>query len=284
MKRFALGAVLVVAIAPLATAQYTPSAGAIGNLHPILIDTDGNGPDVGDGEIVPDMTGPSSMVVPNPWDDCNPSDPDTNELDLTRPPLAGPGPFTGGRRDTENQTETLLADQFAGGRPTRFLMNVNKNSDPTYKTGTGQMLDTNGDGIFDAIQGSGGVTFQIGLLLDDADNDSNYDHVSVPWGQASALGVRNDDGCMDDGVTNLTDDPQIWVPLADTTGDGIPDAVALDLDDDGDPDPEFLLGPLVAGPANIGDAVPTLTEWASIAAALALAAVAWLQIRAHGLG
>jgi hypothetical protein len=42
-------------------------------------------------------------------------------------------------------------------------------------------------------------------------------------------------------------DPQIFVPLADTNGDGIPDSPAFDFNNDGKPDPEFLVSPIVAG-------------------------------------
>lgn len=277
MKRLALAA-MVIALACPWSASAQPTTRYVGPHFPILVDTNGDGlpTESVDTPIVPLFDGTSTLTIPNPWESCGPAT--HNVFSLTTGGGLVPGAFTGGSRSREGQTETLVADQFSNGRPVRFAMEVDKPGFPD-KSGVGRVLDENGDGVYDALQGSGDVNFNIDILLQDVDSDGYGDYASIPWAQASALGVDTSDKC-----TVADGDPQIWVPLADTTGDGIPDAIALDLNGDGVRDPQFLPGPIIAGPAHIGEAVPTLGEWTAILAALALAGVAWLQMRSHGIG
>jgi hypothetical protein len=277
MKRFALAGVvgLVVLACPLvSSAQLTNKY--VGPAHPILYDSNANGiPDENVDGAIQLLVAGNQLTVQNPWEACGPAT--HNVMTLTTDPLGGP--FTGGTRTTENQTESVVADRITSGRPTRFTMNVDRAG--TDKSGQGLMIDQNGDGIYDGINITGDVSAQIGLLLQDVTSDGYADYVSIPWGQASALGVATGDGC---GPGAGNSDPQIWVPLADTNNDNIPDSIAFDLDSNDQPDTQFLVGPIIAGPAVIGENAPTLSEWAGIGAAIALAMVAWLQIRNQGLG
>jgi hypothetical protein len=201
-------------------------------------------------------------------------------INLFGAPLAVGGPFIGGTRAAGNQDETVQATTFnAGGRPTGFSMLVDRTTGPD-KSGTGQMVDQNGDGIYEALSGSGAVNFQVDIITEDTTGDGYGDYVSIPWSQASSLGVDTTDGCN----PVAGGDPQIWVPIADTDNDNIPDSIVLDLDGNGTPDPQFLASAIIAGAPAAGDSVPTLGEWATIGAALAIAMVAWLQIRAQGIG
>ncbi len=92
--------------------------------------------------------------------------------------------------------------------------------------GTGQLFDTNGDGIYDSldVQGtnSGGsvpVT-RISLLPRDATGDGRPDYITLPWTTSGAgmLGVFTDST------------PQIYVPLTDTDADGWPDTVTVEVE------------------------------------------------------
>ena len=280
MKRFALSAVLVLLCASVALAQVAVTGKMVGPNAPIYVDTNGDGvPGTSDTPIVPLFDGDRTLTVPNPWENCGPATHNVVVLDQN---FAAVGtPFTGGTRTTENQTERLVADQFVGGRPTHFSMNVVKPGFPD-KTGSGQMVDENGDGVFDALQGggTGWVNFLLDLVFSDTTGDGWGDYVSIPWSQASALGVDKSDGC-----TVAGGDPQVWVPMADTNGDGRPDSIVLDLNGDGIPDPQFLPGPIIGAAAVVvSNPIPTLSQWAMLLTTLALALAAWMQIRTHGLG
>jgi hypothetical protein len=280
MKRFFLSAVAVLLCAPMALAQVAVSGKMVGPNAPIYVETSGDGvPGTGnDIPIVPLFDGDRTLTVPNPWENCGPATHNVVVLDQN---FAAVGtPFTGGTRTTENQTERIVADQFIGNRPTHFTMTVQKGL--TTKQGTGQVIDENSDGIFDALQGggTGWVNFLLDLVFSDTTGDGWGDYVSIPWSQASALGVDKTDGCVVAGG-----DPQVWVPMADTNGDGRPDSIVFDLNGDGIPDPQFLPGPVIGAAVVVArNPIPTLSQWAMLLTTLALALAAWMQIRAHGLG
>lgn len=92
-------------------------------------------------------------------------------------------------------------------------------------SGTGTLLDTNGDGIYDTLELAGtrnGVaipTTQVSLVLRDVTGDGRPDYITVPWttGGAGMLGV----------ITTVT--PQIYVPLTDTDGDGWPNTITVQV-------------------------------------------------------
>lgn len=92
-------------------------------------------------------------------------------------------------------------------------------------TGTGTLLDTNGDGIYDTlnVQGSNrsqpSIAANISLRPLDVTNDGRPDYITVPWttGGAALLGV------------DVVQTPQIYVPLTDTNGDGWPDTITAQV-------------------------------------------------------
>ena len=275
MNRLALGAILLALVPCVATAQVVERY--VGPNFPILVDTSGDGlptPGVDTG-IVPTLAG-DTMTIPNPWEGCGAAT--HNVVQLTRPPvIVAVPPYNGGNRTTENQTESIVADEIEGGRPVHFAMNVDKPGFPD-KNGTAEVVDDNLDGVYDAFEGAGdgGINFSLDILLADVSADGFDDYASIPWAQASALGVETGDGCLVSGG-----DPQIWIPLADTNDDGQPDSIVLDLDGNNVPDPDFLFGPVIAGAgvAPADNSIPTLSQWALLLASLALAATAWVQIR-----
>lgn len=92
--------------------------------------------------------------------------------------------------------------------------------------GTGQLFDTNGDGIYDALEvqgsNSGGSipATRMSLVPRDATGDGRPDYITLPWTTSGAgmLGVFTDST------------PQIYVPLTDTDGDGWPDTVTVQVE------------------------------------------------------
>lgn len=285
MKRLALGVILALVPCVALAQPVCPGGdlGMIGPCSPILVDTDTTpGPTPGtDTEIVPVMTGPSTMLIPNPWEDCQDVTPSTpkNVLQLSRASLVGGGPFTVGTRTTDNQQERIGVTQYDAGRPIHFAMNVEKPVGSGHASGDGGVVDANGDHIYDDIEGTGGggemgaINFLIDIVIDGSGN-----YATIPWAEADALAVQSSP-CVNGGLP-----APIHFPIADSTGDGVRDAIVLDLDGNGIPDPQFLLGPVIAGAQAARFSVPTLSQWGILLAGLAIAAVAWIQIRSSGLG
>jgi hypothetical protein len=118
-------------------------------------------------------------------------------------------------------------------------------------SGMGQLLDLNGDGIYESLQVQGskpsGAVPQtrMSLVPRDVTGDGRPDYITVPWttGGAGMLGVYTDST------------PQIYVPLTDTNADGWPDTVTVQVANGG---LVTTTGPPVSGAAlAAGDVVPT---------------------------
>lgn len=88
-------------------------------------------------------------------------------------------------------------------------------------SGTGQLFDQNGDGIYDALQveGTGVPQTRMSLLPKDVTGDGRPDYITVPWTTSGAglLGV----------FTDTT--PQVYFPLTDTNQDGWPDTITVQV-------------------------------------------------------
>lgn len=118
-------------------------------------------------------------------------------------------------------------------------------------TGTGQLLDLNGDGIYESLQVQGSrpsgpvPQTRMSLVPRDATGDGRPDYITVPWttGGAGMLGVTTDST------------PQIYLPLTDTNADGWPDTVTVQVANGG---LVTTTGPPVSGAAlAAGDVIPT---------------------------
>lgn len=258
--------------------------GAIGPSYPIRVDTNGNGTaDGSDTAIRPTWStfGPDILSIPTPWD----SDPSGNNLYFLGNRDSN-GHYTQiVRNNGAEQQMVTFTGYAANGTPNAFRLDADNFFYGTMRSGTGQLLDTNNDGIFDGIQGSGsGVSFSLPFVQVDTNGDGLGDHISIPWSQASLVGVDFADGTPVPG--NGGPDPQVWIPLADTNGDGKPDGFVIDLDGNGVPDsgtyaaPGF--GPIPAAPAvgggNGSAAAPTLSEWGALLTVLLLAAAGWMHL------
>jgi len=147
---------------------------------------------------------------------------------------------------SRNETFTVSIDSLDPTmRPGTFSLTqvIEKNGVTTTRTGHGGAIDTNSDGKPDVFEGegTGQPKVSISLVYSDINGDGKADFASIPWSFGQVIGVNTGDGIPD---------PQVWVPLGDTNGDGTPDAPAFDFDHDDKPDPGLPFSPAVAGPAN----------------------------------
>ncbi|HEY3131196.1 MAG TPA: SBBP repeat-containing protein [Acidobacteriota bacterium] len=166
----------------------------------------------------------------------------TSDIALSNP--NSQGRFQTATRRQQNlagttRTTTVTLDQFDANQraiSVSITHEIVKGTTTTRFTGKVTAVDENGDGIIDYFTGSetGQPAIRGSVVFYDVNGDGKPDFVSIPWAMAGGLGANSGD-------------PQIFVPLADTNGDGIPDSPAFDFDNDGKPDPEFLISPLVAG-------------------------------------
>jgi hypothetical protein len=130
-------------------------------------------------------------------------------------------------------------------------------------TTTMTVTDLNSDGVADAFAFVGQYNATIGLV-------QNGDYVSIPWSEASTLGIDTASPCA--GVPPL---PQIWIPLADTNGDGRGDAIVMDLNADGVADGDLLASPMISAPS-----VPTMGPGARLLLIMLIGAIgAWFLSR-----
>lgn len=262
----------------------TLMTGGIGPDAPILVDTNGNGTaDGGDARIVPTRYATTLISAPTPWVSSTTG---PNLYFMQNPDSFGR--YTSYERNCGAEVQTMSIQGYASnGTPNSFRLDAINSFYGTNRTGTGQLLDSNNDGIFDGVQGSGsGIAFSLPFVQVDTNGDGLGDHISIPWAQASLVGVDFNDGPAVAGAGGS--DPQVWIPLADTNGDGRPDGIVLDLDSNGIPDPGTFVstgfGP-IAAPASIQPgSAPTLSEWGALLTILLLAAAGWVHLnRTAGL-
>jgi hypothetical protein len=226
----------------------------LGPSFPALVDTNGDGrPTPGaDQAIVPQRN--EGVRIPSRWN-CVAQD-GNDQAFLSNP---SGGRFTSAFRSNHFRTQRATAGgfinppQFPVTRPTSFAFEERNLLNQVRASGTGSVLDGTGDGIYDTIQGAGNMNFLLGLVYSDITGDNNPDYVSIPWGQASMVGVRFGDGCGDP-------DPQVWLPLADSNSDGRPDSIVFDLDGNSVADPDLFSSPPIAGAPQ----VPTMSPWALV--------------------
>jgi hypothetical protein len=231
----------------------------VGPNFPIKVDSNGNGrPGSGDESIVPRRSG-SDVIINSRWSNCDPGS-NANRFTLSHPDSSGRYRRVFRTNGTRGQTVTITG--FTRGAPTEVSWSeIDTGGDNSY--GSGALLDVNGNGIFDTLMISGGVSATVSFV-----HTSGQDYISIPWSQASLLGV-------DFSATCGGSQPQIWIPLADTNGDGLGDTIVLDLNGNGRADDDFFQGPpLAAAPA------PTLGAAARAVLTLLLGGIAvWFLSR-----
>jgi hypothetical protein len=265
---WAVGAVALGSLGPVvpAAAEGMLSAG-----NPILVDDDGDGPDNGDRRFYalpcyrPGTHNNEDYCLTHPWQSCY----DTGGLrgqfeGSSDGVVADPNIVDGfGRSTATSYQSAVVGEVDRHGRPSQWQMVSATFGKPT-KEGKLEMIDANNDARYEylrieEIAGNPDFpTMLLGLVGADTNNDNFPDYASVEWSvqNATTWGIRD---CPQEGVGPA--DP-IWVPVGrDAQGDA---AVILDLNDDGAPDPQFLLGPKLALGAPVVP-IPTLGEWALLA-------------------
>ena len=284
------GLVVGWALASLPVFAQNPCSGVgcLGANYPALVDTNENGmPDPGvDMEIMLNPS-PTLVTIDSPWN-CDPSDVDNTIFFLN--PDGGGRWMNVERAIGSGRTQRVELDPGAmvGGRPTMFLF-TEIHPGASNVTGWGQTMDDNGDGFYDRMMGQetsgGGYMFDMSFVGTDV---GGVRYISIPWAMANLVGVRVGDGCGPAGTS--CEDPQVWIPLADTNGDGAGDSIVADLDGDGNEDDIYHWSPRLAmaaapgvafcpGAAIAGGAIPTLSGTGIALVILGLSFGGWLMLR-----
>lgn len=182
--------------------------------------------------IVPIRTG-NTVSYPTKWS-CG----DTASHTLTLANPDGTGRFRTVTRELGSLHQDLTITALSGGAPQQFVLTETREGVVVHTT-TATVVDLNSDGVMDALTFTGQYNATISLV-------HNGGNVSIPWSEASTLGIDTSYPCG--GILS-----QVWIPLADTNADGRGDSVVLDLDGNGVADGDLYASPLVAAPS-----VPTM--------------------------
>jgi hypothetical protein len=230
---------------PVVSRPYAQSANRMLSPNfPVLVDSNGDGhPSEGvDENILPTVAG-TNLVINSRWD-CFAADLN-NTIVMSNQDAQGR--FQTGQRVNGSLTQTATFTGFMNGHPTGGTFLETNLFGGMQASGQAALTDANGDGIFEGGQGTGTrlsspVNVSLSFVYFDVTGDNHPDYISIPWSMASAVGVVLGDGCGGS-------DPQIFVPLADTNNDGVPDGIVADLNGDGIPDPQFFTSPPLVPPA-----------------------------------
>jgi hypothetical protein len=231
-----------------ATTSAQPGQRMVGPRFPVLIDTNGDGlPSPSDAPTGTQVTSSNTLVVSSPVT-CD-SQPNTT---LTFSGSSG-GRYTTISRTGGFRTQSLTVSG-AGGSVSQ-LQYSERIGNTTTGQGTANLMDANRDGAVDTIAVSGEVNTMISLVFTP---DSSY--ASIPASQAALIGARG---------RSCASIPQIWVPLADTNGDGRGDAVVFDLDGNGLRDDNLWNSPPLGAPG-----VPATNTFGLVLLTILLGAIA----------
>jgi hypothetical protein len=230
--------------------------------QPALIDTNGDGPTPAtDGAITPTFCpGTNTIVIQNPWQDCDGSGALHNSFLVTFDPITNQ--VLSISRDRGSEQENIVPTYDALGNPSQFSMTVDKGG-TTAQQGSATLL-RDGTGAYSGLFFGPPINLELDFVFHYGSNGLP-DYVSFPWSQTAAIGVKTNPGCgpASDGST-----PQIWVPLFN----GI-----VDLN------PEL---PGLPPPIRVGSnqRVPTLSGAMTIALAVSILGVGIFQLRRSGIG
>ena len=243
----------------------------------------------------------NTVTVPPLWESSTPADSTIVFFQGTPPspkatgrgasapsPASGPAGSDGAyRRNTATGSFDLVLFQGApgkatGGGPSALTVAAPSVVTTSYSNGTLvwattlKFASSTGNGVWDRIQKVGGVEFDLPIVTLDVNGDGKADYASLPWGAIGPLL-----GGFIGGGGPPTQTPQIWMPLADTDGDGFGDAVVFDPTGSGHPSSFIPKSPAILPPVDERGLVdvPALGEWGLFALALSLGAAGWLALR-----
>jgi hypothetical protein len=224
---------LPLVLTALFSAPFSTSTMAQGGAHmvgpqfPILADGNGNGPGSGDTPVTPSLGGPNTLQLSSLYS-CGTQ---PNNI-VTLSGSDGSGRFRSYSRTNDGRNQVMNVTDTSGSMALGFSGTETEGSTVRAR-GNAAVLDGNGDGAVDGLSmSSTNGSMMVSLVFTP---DSAF--VSIPVAQAVMLGAQQGD-CGPPFS-------QIWVPLADTNGDGRGDAVVLDLDGNGIADPQFFRSPPV---------------------------------------
>lgn len=195
----------------------------VGPRNPILADSNGDGlPNSGDTPVTPIFGTNNQSLELSRYFSCNRAP--NNTADLLD--SDGSGKYRRIKRKNDFRDQSFTVEGVQGGAATQFSYAESDNV-AVRARGNGQLTDINGDGNAETVQIAGNISMVATLVF-----TPDSSHVSIPTSQAAMLGATA-------GKCGPSVIPQIWVPLADTDGDGRGDTIILDLDGNGIPDPQF---------------------------------------------
>lgn len=197
----------------------------VGPQFPIVADRDGNGPTPNDTPVTPRQGSPTTIQLSSLFS-CGTQQNNTVNLGGTD----GSGKFKSFSRVNNGRNQTLNVTNTSGGAAIGFSGSETAGGS-TRASGGANVVDGNGDGKVDALALSSTNGSMMISLVFTPDNS----FVSIPVAQAMMLGAGQ--GQCGPAFS------QIWVPLADTNGDGIGDSIVLDLNGDGIPDSQYYTSP-----------------------------------------
>lgn len=234
-------------------------------LKPALIDTNGDGPTPAtDGTINPLFCPPGTLLIQNPWQDCNGSGDLHNSFLLTFDPSTNQ--ILSITRDRGNEVESIVPSYDSAGNPNQFAMKVTKDNNVVAQEGTASLLK-NTLGEYTGIFFGSPIDLELDFVFHTGPN-GQPDYVSLPWSQTSALGVGVNGGFTGCGPVPDGSTPQIWVPLVNGVLDVNPVVPGVP--------PILKLG--------VSKTIPTLSRGMTIALAVLILAVGMFQMRRSGLG
>lgn len=244
----ALPLILTLAFAGPLTAPAGAQGGLkmVGPQNPILIDTNGDGrPTPGvDAPANPQLSGNTLNLTT--LFSCN----SQNNTQIILGGLDSSGHFRTATRSNNGRSQVLSISGVTGDSAISFGYSET-DTRGQRAAGLGQLIDSNGDGAADTIAAHGNLHVVSSLVF-----SSDGQYVSIPVAQAALFGATT-------SRCGLGAVPQIWVPLADTNGDGRGDTIILDLNGDGIPDSQFYRSPRLAAVGvpttnNVGLSILTL--------------------------
>ena len=201
----------------------------------IRIDTNQNGyPDPRD-EVVTidaDLANEALFLSTTRWS--------SNDILLTN--LGGDSVYGGIRFEKPDRDWVVDATvtEMNNGRIQTIL--IKRTKPDNVEQGQVELIDRDENGVVDAVAITieGQPTALISLERADIDGDGVADFVTIPWALKEWFFVDGKD---------TTPDPQVFIPIADTDLDGIPDTIGPDLDGDGLLDSQLPLVPPLSGPS-----------------------------------